>query len=1017
MARIKGLLFVVTLIFTLQRFSQPIFAASDGTTTWQHINNIPDPGSGTQQTATLILDIDKDGLNDFVVAERTGTPSVVWYKKTGANWTKNIIHQSQLRIEAGGAFFDIDNDNDLDVIFGNDGQGNQIWWWENPYPNFGSPWTRYTIKNTGGNKHHDMGFADVDGDGRTEFITWNQRDTRLLLAEIPTNPRTLWNFTPIYTWSAGNEREGLGFIDIDGDNKIDIVGGGYWFKHQTGTTFQRNVIDETMNFSRTAVGQLVPGGRPEVVFGCGDCDGPLKWYQWTNNAWQASTLLATIKNGHSLQISDINRDGHLDIFAGEMELTTLNPRSLFYYGNGQGNFTQRVLDQVQAHHESKLGDLDGDGDVDLLAKPYGWQTPRVDVFLNQGSGGQNPTPTPTTGGGGSLDNWQTHIIGTRSHAWRTLLVGATDLTGDGKKDIIAGGNWYRNPGTIGGTWTRSLIGAGASNFAAYIDFDNDGDQDILATNGEHVGSGFVWAQNNGTGTFTMRTNVPAGTGDFLQGVAPAKFTTGGPTQIALSWHRNGPVQMLTVPATATNPWTIATVTTNSLLEDLTSGDIDRDGDQDILQGNMWLRNNGTSWSQHTLFTTTDHADRNNLADINRDGRLDAIIGYEAINVAGKIAWYEQNPTATAAWTEHIIATNVIGPMSLDTGDIDRDGDIDVVVGEHNLNAPATAKAFVFENRNNGAQWIRHQIGIGHEHHDGMQLADFDNDNDLDIVSIGWGHGNVIVYENKNSGGTNPTPTPTPTTPNNPTATPTSPPDSTLRQKLANWFTSNHDTNLDNLFNIVDWLNPFRTIIPTPTTVGPTATNTPPANPTNTPTPGPTGPPGQGERLLFNTGILQFTTANNGFLPIKEAGTNIPGIPINWLTPQNYYNGTWHFRYQVTQQPGNIPGALQLCIWNMPGFKPESCSPNIAHTGVGTYTASSVPAAWWKLNGVPLNFANSTSFLIRMVLRGPGNCNVTRHDVAKDCWDQWPNYENLKFKVTVVIVPQGQTFSGWQNYPL
>jgi hypothetical protein len=37
-----------------------------------------------------------------------------------------------------------------------------------------------------------------------------------------------------------------------------------------------------------------------------------------------------------------------------------------------------------ANHNSKIADLDGDGDYDVLGKPYGWKTPRLDIWLNQG---------------------------------------------------------------------------------------------------------------------------------------------------------------------------------------------------------------------------------------------------------------------------------------------------------------------------------------------------------------------------------------------------------------------------------------------------------------------------------------------------------------------------------------------------------------------------------------------------------------------------------------------------------
>lgn len=771
-------------------------AITDGRVEWQKIH-LPGPNAGVEQTASLILDIDKDGINDFVIAERRAAPAITWYKKNGATWNKKVIETGQVRIEAGGAFHDIDNDGDLDILFGQDNSGAAMWWWENPHPNHQvTQWIRHELKNTGGNKHHDSMFANVDSDAQIEFITWNQRSTppnALRIGNIPANPETLWNLPVIYSASTGNEHEGLAIGDIDLDGINDIIGAGMWFKG--GPTFPSQNIDTAMRFTRAAVGQLIPGGRPEVVFVCGDCDGPLKWYDWSNNAWQAHTLKANIIHGHSLQVRDIDNDGKLDIFVGEMGITAANPQTYFFYNQGNGQFIERTLPLVQANHESKLGDLDGDGDTDLLAKPYEFQAPGVDIYLNQSSTAptNTPTPTPTSGGGSGLDDWQTHIIGTRSHTYRSIFVAATDLSGDNKPDIIAGGNWFRNPGAINGAWTRNTIGAGASNFATYYDFDNDGDRDILATNGEHVGSNFVWAQNNGSGTFTIRNNIAPGTGDFLQGVVANRFTSNGPLQVALSWHRTGnPVQMLTVPSNpTTGTWTIASVPGTTQLEDLSSGDIDRDGDQDLLQGSTWLRNNAGTWTQQTLFNTTDHPDRNNLADINQDGKLDAIIGYEAISVAGKVAWYAQGNTPTGLWTETVIANNVIGPMSLDTGDLDGDGDIDVVVGEHNLNSPTTAKAFVFENRNQGTQWVRHQVSQGQEHHDGMQLVDLDNDGDLDIISIGWGHNQIIVYENRNS--VTPTPTSTPAPVN-------------FKLLLTRWFTTLSDSNADNIFNIFDWLN-------------------------------------------------------------------------------------------------------------------------------------------------------------------------------------------------------------------
>jgi len=130
-------------------------------------------------------------------------------------------------------------------------------------------------------------------------------------------------------------------------------------------------------------------------------------------------------------------------------------------------------------------------------------------------------------------------------------------------------------------------------------------------------------------------------------------------------------------------------------------------------------------------------------DMDGDGDLDAIIGYEGISVERPVAWYERPDDPTGPWPEHLIGV-VVGPQSLDVGDLDGDGDMDVVIGEHNLKEPATGRVLVFEN--DGGNWPQHVVAAGDEHHDGAQLSDIDNDGDLDIVSIGWSHGQVLLYE-------------------------------------------------------------------------------------------------------------------------------------------------------------------------------------------------------------------------------------------------------------------------------
>jgi hypothetical protein len=372
------------------------------------------PNAGNQQTASLVADLDNDGLNDFVITERTQAPAVVWYRRHEAGWTRHVVEKGPLRIEAGSACFDIDRDGDNDIVFGGESQSNEVWWWENPYPDFNDDtgWIRHTIKKEGATKHHDQMFGDFDGDGEVELVFWNQNDATLYLAEIPDRPREKdeWPLTPIYMystdsemepvigaenypgWQSVNEHEGLFAVDIDGDGLKDIVGGGRWFKYRKDR-FIENIIDASYTFSRTVAGQFIEGGRPEVILVVGDGLGPMFLYEWHEydghkkgtGTWKRKKILDELDNGHTLDVIDFNRDGYLDIFCAEMRFGEGNPdaKIRILLGNGKGDFTEQVIATGYGVHEGKIADLDGDGDLDILAKPYTWKAPRIDIWINE----------------------------------------------------------------------------------------------------------------------------------------------------------------------------------------------------------------------------------------------------------------------------------------------------------------------------------------------------------------------------------------------------------------------------------------------------------------------------------------------------------------------------------------------------------------------------------------------------------------------------------------------------------
>ena len=367
--------------------------------TWTRLSSkagdLPVPGTSKQQTGCLVLDINKDGVNDIVVTSREAGASVVWYRRGKLGWTIYPIDRG-LNIEAGGSSADIDGDGDLDLVFGEDYTGSKLYWWENPCPLYrtNEPWVRREIKSSGDKMHHDQIFGDFAGSGSNQLAFWVQKSETLWLSQAPRDPRqnATWACAPI---ARVGPAEGMAKADIDGDGKIDLIGGGFWFKHRGGNAFQSMLIDKKSLNSRAAAGQIVEGGSPEVVFVIGDGIGRLKWFELRRGEWVGHDLLGEdVVHGHSLELADIDRDGHLDIYCAEMAQWTEgaktpdNPgaRMWIFYGDGQGRFTKTLLAHGIDNHESRVSDLDGDDDLDIVIKPYTHDTPRLDVWLNHGTG-------------------------------------------------------------------------------------------------------------------------------------------------------------------------------------------------------------------------------------------------------------------------------------------------------------------------------------------------------------------------------------------------------------------------------------------------------------------------------------------------------------------------------------------------------------------------------------------------------------------------------------------------------
>lgn len=251
----------------------------------------------------------------------------------------------------------------------------------------------------------------------------------------------------------------LGDLDNDGDlDVLNATGSILLVNDGTGNftylTGAQTGIRSARDYS-AAFGDIDNDGYLDI-FICNTFEGDNRLYRNNGNlTFTDITQQAGLKGINTYTVNavfgDLNNDGHLDLFVG-----AYGGLQYIYLNNGNGTFTRVLPSFSEGYENVELGDIDGDGDLDVVVC-----TGNVVIYKNDGTG-----------------RFTRHQALPGS-SWDAAL---GDMDNDGHLDIITlnPGRVFYNDGQGNFSLSNSVALPRSGIYTISLaDFDNDGDLDIL----------------------------------------------------------------------------------------------------------------------------------------------------------------------------------------------------------------------------------------------------------------------------------------------------------------------------------------------------------------------------------------------------------------------------------------------------------------------------------------------------------------------------------------------------------